>query len=427
MKKNKITSICILTTLTCLIPSHALSAGFQTYEYSGTGLGRAFAGEAALADNAGTQLRNPAMLTFLSGTQVSGGLIYKSPNIDVEGITHTNEGEYITSSSKDLMASSLIPNMSVSHQINEKFYLGLSLAPSFGVDNRLHPHFKGIQFGNEAKIETLEINPNFAYQINDAFSMGLGVRLIHAKASMGSKSSGGLSPVGTNLKHFQGDDYSIGWQLGSAWQINEKHRMGFNLRSGANFSLEGNATGAAFGGAHSLPGNMNLNLPATSEISTFHQLDKKTAIHTSLNWTDWSAFKKSEAQIPSLTPSSHVIHEEAWMSSYRIALGATHQYDKKIKLRTGIAYDLSAANDSNRSMILPESDQIWFSLGAGYAHSKNLTLDAGLTYIYLDEAKITAPQACLGSDPDAIHHGGSFTGHTTGNIWLFGVQASYRF
>lgn len=40
------------------------AAGFQLAEYSATGLGRAFAGEAAIADNASVQGRNPAMLTY---------------------------------------------------------------------------------------------------------------------------------------------------------------------------------------------------------------------------------------------------------------------------------------------------------------------------------------------------------------------------
>ncbi|NMU30223.1 aromatic hydrocarbon degradation protein, partial [Vibrio parahaemolyticus] len=63
----------------------ANAAGFQLAEYSATGLGRAYAGEAAMADNASAQWRNPAMLTYLEGTQVSVGAIYVNPNIDIEG------------------------------------------------------------------------------------------------------------------------------------------------------------------------------------------------------------------------------------------------------------------------------------------------------------------------------------------------------
>ncbi|MFC1520581.1 outer membrane protein transport protein, partial [Pseudomonadota bacterium] len=63
------------------------AAGFQLAEYSSTGLGRAFAGEAAMADNAGAQTKNPAMLTYLEGRQLSAGAIYIMPNVDVLGET----------------------------------------------------------------------------------------------------------------------------------------------------------------------------------------------------------------------------------------------------------------------------------------------------------------------------------------------------
>ncbi len=43
------------------------AAGFQLAESSATGLGRAFAGEAAMADNPAAQGRNPAMLSYLEG------------------------------------------------------------------------------------------------------------------------------------------------------------------------------------------------------------------------------------------------------------------------------------------------------------------------------------------------------------------------
>ena len=64
MNKNNITLALAITTAMG-ISSHAAAAGFQLAEYSATGLGRAFAGEAAMADNASAQFRNPAMLTYL--------------------------------------------------------------------------------------------------------------------------------------------------------------------------------------------------------------------------------------------------------------------------------------------------------------------------------------------------------------------------
>lgn len=38
-------------------------------------------------------------------------------------------------------------------------------------------------------------------------------------------------PKGTTLKYMEGEDNSWGWQVGSAWQINQNHRVGFAYKS----------------------------------------------------------------------------------------------------------------------------------------------------------------------------------------------------
>ncbi|MGL5108363.1 MAG: outer membrane protein transport protein, partial [Vibrio ordalii] len=110
---------------------------------------------------------------------------------------------------------------------------------------------------------------------------------------------------------------------------------------------------------------------------------------------------------------------------YRFALGATYQYDAKIALRTGIAYDTSAVDDKNRTATIPETDRTWLSLGASYVATPQLTLDAGFTYIFAKDATINEPRDA--SDATSAQIGGAFNGEVTGNVWLIGVQANYRF
>ncbi|WP_200856786.1 outer membrane protein transport protein, partial [Klebsiella pneumoniae] len=83
MKTNKTLLSCAVAFGLASVSTFTQAAGFQLAEYSATGLGRAYAGEAAMADNASAQWRNPAMLTYLEGTQVSAGAIYVNPNVDV--------------------------------------------------------------------------------------------------------------------------------------------------------------------------------------------------------------------------------------------------------------------------------------------------------------------------------------------------------
>ncbi|WP_281544060.1 outer membrane protein transport protein [Grimontia sp. SpTr1] len=438
MNKNKLLPLAIAAALGSLSSTSAIAAGFQLAEYSATGLGRAYAGEAAMADNASAQFRNPAMMTYLEGTQVSTGLIYVDPNVDVEGRQYwTQQDPGTPTSSEDFADSAFIPNFYFSHQLNEKVYLGLALSSNFGMHTKLDDNFKGTQFGNEASVMTMEINPNIAYKINDQFSVGAGVRYVLGEGSIGAKSSADIKkplngnvivPTGTTLKYMEGDDTAWGWQAGAAWQINEDNRLGFNYRSEVNLNLEGHATGLAFGTTTAqLPGSMELTLPATAEIASFHQLTDTVAVHASINWTDWSTFEKLEANIPSLSQPNQLVKQENWKDNYRFAVGATYQLNTKTQLRSGVAYDTAAVDDANRTITIPETDRLWLSLGAGYHYSDNLTLDAGFTYIFAKDADVKEPRDGISSDLTSVPFGGTFEGQTSGNVWLAGVQATYRF
>ena len=60
-------------------------------------------------------------------------------------------------------------------------------------------------------------------------------------------------------------------------------------------------------------------------------------------------------------------------------------------------------------------------MGTGYQVSKNLNVDVGVTYIRTyGDAPITETQGL--QDLAAV----SFTGEATGDVWLTGVQLSYK-
>jgi len=444
MNKNKIT-LSLAAALTLGMSANAMAAGFQLAEYSATGLGRAFAGEAAMADNASAQFRNPAMMTYLEGTQVSLGAIYVDPNIDVEGKTKFGPMSLQTET-KDIANSAVIPNFYLSHQINEQWVAGLAIATNYGMETNLGSDFYGSLFGNQAMVKSVEINPNLAYKINEQFSIGGGVRYIMAEGHFGATLPNTLPPQiegmigslakfkGKDLKYMEGEDTAWGWQLGAAWQINPNNRIGVNYRSAVDLTLEGKASGLAYDKVTAMQGNnpskdyagsMALTLPATAEIASFHQLTDKVAVHASFNWTDWSSFEKLEANIPSISSKPDLIKEENWEDNYRLAIGTTYQYTNKFVLRTGVAYDTSAVNDEHRTQTIPETDRLWLSLGAGYAWSENLTLDAGFTYIFAKDAKLEETETIETKQYGAVPV--TFEGETTGNVWLVGVQANYRF
>ncbi|ELJ8516108.1 outer membrane protein transport protein [Vibrio cholerae] len=432
MKTNKTLLSCAVAFGLASVSTFTQAAGFQLAEYSATGLGRAYAGEAAMADNASAQWRNPAMLTYLEGTQVSAGAIYVNPNVDVEGtVTHQQLGKK-HASSNDFAHDAVIPNFYLSHQLNEQVALGFALGTNYGMETDLGTEFAASHFGNQASVISKEANLNIAYQILPQLSIGGGVRYVMGEGHFGATAPAKnlirhpvtnnvmTLPKGTTLKYMEGEDNSWGWQVGSAWQINQDHRVGFAYKSEVVMDFEGHAEGVSYGSYK--PGMMSVTLPATAELASFHQLNDQWAIHASINWTDWSSFKELTAVFPE---KSDLIKSENWEDNYRFALGTTYQYDAKLALRAGVAYDTSAVDDKNRTATIPETDRTWVSVGGSYVATPQLTLDAGFTYIFAKDATINEPRDA--SDQTAAAIGGAFTGNVSGNVWLIGVQANYRF
>ncbi len=432
MKTNKTLLSCAVAFGLASVSTFTQAAGFQLAEYSATGLGRAYAGEAAMADNASAQWRNPAMLTYLEGTQVSAGAIYVNPNVDVEGtVNHAQLGK-THASSNDFAHDAVIPNFYLSHQLNEQVALGFALGTNYGMETDLGTEFAASHFGNQASVISKEANLNIAYQILPQLSIGGGVRYVMGEGHFGATAPAKnlirhpvtnnvmTLPKGTTLKYMEGEDNSWGWQVGSAWQINQEHRVGFAYKSEVVMDFEGHAEGVSYGSYK--PGMMSVTLPATAELASFHQLNDQWAIHASINWTDWSSFKELTAVFPE---KSDLIKSENWEDNYRFALGTTYQYDAKLALRAGVAYDTSAVDDKNRTATIPETDRTWVSVGGSYVATPQLTLDAGFTYIFAKDATINEPRDA--SDQTAAAIGGAFTGNVSGNVWLIGVQANYRF
>jgi long-chain fatty acid transport protein len=67
------------------------------------------------------------------------------------------------------------------------------------------------------------------------------------------------------------------------------------------------------------------------------------------------------------------------------SLGAEYKYDPRLTLRTGVAYERSPVDDSNRLVILPDTNRIWASIGASYKWSDKLSFDMGYSHLFFEK------------------------------------------
>lgn len=113
-----------LAVAVALISTQAWSAGFQLNEFSSSGLGRAYSGEGAIADDAGNVSRNPALITMFDRPTFSAGAVYIDPDVDITGHSDLT-GQ--SANAKNIAPTAWVPNLHFVAPINDQFGWGASI------------------------------------------------------------------------------------------------------------------------------------------------------------------------------------------------------------------------------------------------------------------------------------------------------------
>ena len=109
-----------------------------------------------------------------------------------------------------------------------------------------------------------------------------------------------------------------------------------------------------------------------------------------------------------------------YRNSSRIALGGTYNVDDKLTLRAGIAYDQAAATE-HASAAIPDTDRMWYSLGATYKFTPNLSVDLGYAYLKGKKVKFTEKQTVASLATVTAN----YTSKASAN--LYGLNLNYSF
>ena len=88
-----------------LASSTAYAGGFQINEHSATGLGRAFAGDAVIGDNASVVSRNAAAMTLFKQNALSFGVTYVKPDVTVKNAQYHRANINVTSTTRKSSAA----------------------------------------------------------------------------------------------------------------------------------------------------------------------------------------------------------------------------------------------------------------------------------------------------------------------------------
>ena len=415
------------------------AAGFAIIEHSASGMGNAFAGAAAIADDASTTWFNPAGLTRLTRPQLvlSGHVISPVADFTDKGsnvnpaLTGGVVPGSLSGANDDGGKLAFVPNLYYSSPFRDNMTFGLAVNAPYGLETEYDDDWVGRYHGLKSAVITLNINPSIGWKVNDRVAIGGGVSIQYVKAELTSAidsaalclklangdpaqiancGAAGLSTPSNaaddSKAELESDNWDVGFNLGALFTISDRTRVGLAYRSKITHDTSGtadftvnpklqpfidgaNAQLAPFGKAVLKDSDIDatVSLPASFSISGAHQLNDRILLLADITWTGWSSFDELRIKYDSGQDDS--VTDESWDDVLRYSIGLNYKMDDKLTLRTGLAFDEEPIPDpQHRTPRIPGNDRTWVSVGAGYQWRDNARLDFGYSHLFVDDTPI---------------------------------------
>jgi long-chain fatty acid transport protein len=443
-----------LTIAATLGPAPAWAAGFMLFEQSARGLGSAFAGEAAVAEDASTIYYNPAGLGWVPGTEIvsSGFAIIPSATFDDDG-SHLNRAlggaPLRGGEGGDAGGLALVPAIFAAHELGDGFHVGLGVSAPFGLETRYDRGWIGRYHALSSRLETTNVNPTIAYRPTDWLAIGVGADIEYAKARLtnaidlggvceifgaqaglpaGACTALGFPPQSVDgAVKISGDDWGAGFNAGvmvAPWRAT---RIGLTYRSSIEHDLEGRATffipkkanvlRKASGALFDTGGSAAVELPERVSLAAYQELSPRWAVMADVTWTRWSRFDELVFKFENPKQPT-IVQPEGWRDSFRYAIGVRYAPTRAVELRLGVAYDESAIPDAElRTPRIPDSDRVWIASGLAWRPVERLRLDVGYAHLFALDTSIR------NRDPVTGH---VIRGDYSGEANIVAVQVTYE-
>ncbi|MBS1160053.1 MAG: Membrane protein involved in aromatic hydrocarbon degradation [Proteobacteria bacterium] len=378
--------------------SAASASAFQLWEQSASGVGNAYAGSAAIADNASMAFYNPAGLTQLTGFQLSAGVAGVGPSYKFRDDGNSVGSGGSGGNGGNAGSWAAVPNAHFSWQLSPDWFVGFGISSPFGLATEYEDSsWIGRRQSLKSEVKTINYNPSLGYRVNDKVSLGFGVNYQTIDAELT-----------TAVSSLNGDDAAWGWNAGALFTLSPAMRVGVSYRSPIKYTLTGTANGLSV--------KADVKLPDTFILSVWQQVSDRWEAMGDLSYTRWNTLKTLDVYRQDtgalLSGSETFNYRNAW----RLAWGAAYLANDALKVKFGIAFDRTPTTNADRSARVPDNNRLWLSLGGQWKIGKASKVDLGYSYLYVRDPSIN--QSKLGT---------TLSGHYDASAHIVGVQYSTGF
>lgn len=409
----KLRSISLATLLLLTFISSARGAGLELYE-TGSELGTASAGLAALAEDASTAASNPAGMTLLDRTQLmtAPGALLPSTNFDAAPQTTTSGG-----SGGNAGVFFPIGSFFYVRKLSERLRLGVAVFSDYGLGGDYGKTWVGRYYITEASLTTGKVNPSLAYEVNNWLSVGAGFSFGVGRLTFQSKINNLLPRVSDGGLSLESWDEAFAGNVGILLRPIDKLRIGLTYESPEDykFGFRPHLTGLGplLNRIRTRIGGAKVNVPLTEPqqvmASAVYQVLPNFSLLGDVGWQNWSAFGEFPVGI-STTTQRTVTANLHFSDTCHVAIGQQLRLGEKWLWSAGFAYDSAPVSKANRNAVLPLDRQLRYGTGLLYEINKDVT--AGAAWELMD----------AGPGPYSNHRGplaGTLQGHYSTNLINF--------
>ena len=406
------------------ISGHVMATGFAVSEQSVSAQGTAFAGAAALSENASNQWYNPATLTGLKTSELTAAVQYLTVDTSFKTLGPAGPGDF-----EDL--DPLLGSAFLALPLSDTLTLGFGITAPFGTKIEYEDNWgnvaadplaplsptTGDRYATMSDLKTYNLNPALGIKLTDSVSVGVGVSYQKIEADLES-----------SFTRLEGDDDAFGWNIGVMFDADDNNHFGLAYRSSIQYDIDGDITFSALPlVAQGIPpvvasslageyrGSTSVDLPASLQFSYAGDLSEATQLLFGIEWMEWSELDELVIEHDGAPIPSPVVQEFGWSNTTRYSVGVRHALASDTVLRVGVYQEDSTQNTENRSPTSPDSDKTGVSIGAGFNPAANMNIDLVYTHIFVDDA-----------DTNLVERG-QLKGQFELDADVFGAQMSYRF
>lgn len=383
------------------IDSYAASS--QLYFTNAAGLGNAYSGDAAAAEDASTEYTNPAGLSLIHHTQfvfgnVEGrfnGRFVGTDTYAIPGVISIPQ----TGLTRGQPVYGPYPFVYLSIPLPCKFTFGFGILTPFGIGVSIPDNSLVRYAATRFVMYDIDLSPAISYQINDQLSAALALdiqRLSHYTRAMSPSLTGGPDAKVIN----DATGWGYGWHAGILYQMTPCTRVGLNYLSRSVIHPRGQSEYVFIPGSNVgteiISNNYKFStaLPPTVTASIYSDINPQWALLGTIGFTQWSIINQTvfyNIANPTSTGGPSVVNgvlNQYYRDTWRFAGGVNYKFCPKWMLRLGASYDSDPTNDTYRPLSDPGSQAISLAIGIRYQAIKTLSIDAGYMHAFVRPSSV---------------------------------------